>query len=366
VLPAGNGGNGGSITISARRGILTFVNNSGIAADGGDGGNQFGQGGKGGDSNDVAGKGGDVKKQGDGGNGGTIIVSYNRIRIDPRTLPLNDRATRSGGKKGIQNGKGGAPGKGPQPIPPIPGTVDDKSARPGDPGRLLINSPPVAGGPLNLRPTLRHQPVLISVEGAGTFAVARQSGTIQKVLFPRLTLQGKVSVLGNLTGMLDERFESTGTNSGMVTGSGTLRWFGGSLKVAVIGPWTITPGSVPTVAANLEFFRSGSPGARRPGAFSGLGTLKELASLTPQGQLAPNGAFTIQGAIGRALPGGPHGRHQPRPRSGANQGSDRHIAALEQVKNTGGQGSSGASHPKWASGLASLRRWGIPHTPDRS
>jgi hypothetical protein len=144
VAAAGDGGNGGTITIKASRGALTITKNHVIAADGGAGGNQFGKGGNGGNSGDTPGKGGDVKKQGDGGNGGTITIRYNRINLETGTKSLVERATRSAGKKGAQQGKGGAPGIGQKPAKH--GTVDRLSARNGNPGHLTINGRPIIGG----------------------------------------------------------------------------------------------------------------------------------------------------------------------------------------------------------------------------
>jgi hypothetical protein len=107
VAPAGDGGDGGMITIGAG-GTLKLVGSVRFAAEAGDGGNQFGVGGKGGDSKDLGGNGGDVDKAGNGGIGGTIKIDY--TTLVPASSPI--KATVKRGAGGVQMGMPGVGGTG--------------------------------------------------------------------------------------------------------------------------------------------------------------------------------------------------------------------------------------------------------------
>ena len=110
VAPAGSGGIGGLINISAAT-TLTLVGSRKIVADAGAGGDQSGTGGKGGDSNKtdgLGGKGGDVDQPGNGGMGRTITIIYTNLKADQPTI----NATANGGKAGHQAGTEGAAGDG--------------------------------------------------------------------------------------------------------------------------------------------------------------------------------------------------------------------------------------------------------------
>jgi hypothetical protein len=137
VAQAGNGARGGTITVDASLGTLTIHGSAAIDADAGKGGNQFGTGGKGGNSDGTGGKGGDVRKAGSGGSGGGVTISYNQLATDSPGI----NATAKLGAVGEQHGTAGDGGKSSKGSTHdgLPGTVDDKSAKPGAPGTVVIN-----------------------------------------------------------------------------------------------------------------------------------------------------------------------------------------------------------------------------------